>query len=73
MLQNGVIRHKGKVWLGTNSLAQQHVMQAVHNSGTGGHSGVQATYYRIRQLFSWPGMKKNDSPVHRFLSSLSTG
>lgn len=56
-MQDGVIRHQGRVWLGTNHLAQQHVLQAVHNSGIGGHSRFQATYYRIRQLFSWPGMK----------------
>lgn len=38
-------------------MAQQHVMQAIHNFGVRGHSGFQATYYRIRQIFSWPGMK----------------
>lgn len=29
----------------------------VHSSVVGGHSGFQATYYRIRHLFAWPGMK----------------
>lgn len=56
-VQNGVIKHQGRIWLGSNVLAQQHVMEAVHCSGVGGHSGFQATYYRIRHLFSWPGMK----------------
>jgi hypothetical protein len=32
-------------------------MQAIHNFGVRGYSGFQATYYRIRQIFSWPGMK----------------
>lgn len=37
-------------WVG-NSL------QALHNSGVGGHSGIYATYSRIKQLFAWPKMK----------------
>jgi len=56
-VDDGIIRHQGRVWLGSNKLAQQHVLQAIHCSGVGGHSGFQSTYYRIRHLFSWPGMK----------------
>lgn len=56
-VKDGVIRYQGRVWLGNNVLAQQHVLQAVHSSGVGGHSSFQATYYRIRHLFSWPSMK----------------
>jgi hypothetical protein len=56
-VSEGLIRHQGRLWLGSNTLAQQHVLQVVHSSGVGGHSGFQATYYRIRHLFSWPGMK----------------
>lgn len=56
-LHNGVIKYKGRVWVGNNALAQQHIMQAMHSSGIGGHSGIQATYSRIKQLFAWPKMK----------------
>lgn len=56
-LQDGLIKHQGRVWLGTNKLAHQHVIPAFHSSGLGGHSGFHATYYRIRQLSSWPRMK----------------
>lgn len=56
-VKEGLIRHKGQIWLGSNELAHQHVIQAMHSSGVGGHSEFQATYYRIRQLFAWPGMK----------------
>lgn len=55
-LKDGVIRFKDYVWLG-NKLAQDHVMQALHNSGVGGHSGCLATYHMIKSLFAWPGMK----------------
>lgn len=45
-LWDGVIRFKGRVWIGHNKLAQQHVLEAVYNSGIGGHSGVTTTYSR---------------------------
>jgi hypothetical protein len=56
--KDGVIRHKDRIWVGNNALAQNHILQALHNSGIGGHSGVQATYHRAKQYFSWPHMKK---------------
>jgi len=56
-LVDGLIRYQGKIWLGNNTLAQ-HVLQALHSSGIGGHSGFHATYHRIRHLFSWPRMKE---------------
>lgn len=57
-LLNGVIRFHGRIWVGNNKLAQQHVIQALHSSGLGGHSGIQATYHRIKALFAWPKMKE---------------
>lgn len=33
-------------------------MQSLHSSAVGGHSGFQATYYRIKALFAWPKMKQ---------------
>lgn len=35
-LQDGILKHKGRVWLGNNILAQQHVIQAMHSSAVGG-------------------------------------
>ncbi|WVZ89869.1 hypothetical protein U9M48_036220 [Paspalum notatum var. saurae] len=67
-LLNGIIRFKGRVWLGTNSLAHQHVMQALHSSGLGGHSGFHVTYHRIKGLFAWP--KMNDD-IRQFVQSCS--
>ncbi|KAK1652704.1 hypothetical protein QYE76_070509 [Lolium multiflorum] len=57
-LVDGVIRHKGKIWLGTHTEAQQAVLMALHSSGLGGHSGALVTYHKIKQLFSWPGLKQ---------------
>jgi hypothetical protein len=58
-MQDGIIRFKGRVWLGSNKDAHTAVMLALHNSGLGGHSGVLATYQRIKQSFTWPGLKKD--------------
>lgn len=44
-------------------------MLALHDSGLGGHSGVHATYQRIRGLFSWKGLKKD---VQQYVLSCET-
>jgi hypothetical protein len=56
-LDKGVIRLHGKVWIGGNTLAQQYILQALHSSGIGGHSGTLATYQRIHKLFASPNLK----------------
>lgn len=58
-LVDGVIRFKGRVWLGTHTKAKQAILLSMHNSGIGGHSGVNATYHRIKSLVAWPGLKKD--------------
>lgn len=57
-LQDGLIRFKGRVWLGANSALQTKLISAFHASAVGGHSGVQATYQRIKRLFAWHGLKR---------------
>lgn len=65
-LTNGVIRFQGKIWLGKFVEAQHAVLLAMHASGLGGHSGITATYNRIKNLFYWPGMKKD---VYQYVSA----
>jgi len=38
-------------------LAQQRILQALHDIGIGGHSGITTTYSRVNHLFDWPGLK----------------
>jgi hypothetical protein len=40
-LTNGLIRYKGRVWIGNNKLAQQHILQSLHSSGIGGIRGFR--------------------------------
>ena len=56
-LTDGVIRFRGRIWIGNNKLAQQPVLQALHTSGIGGHSGFHDTYHRVKSLFAWPQLK----------------
>jgi len=35
-LSQGIIRYKGRIWVGQNLLAQNHILQALHASGIGG-------------------------------------
>jgi hypothetical protein len=56
-ITQGVIRYKGRIWLGSNQEMHQKVMSALHDSAVGGHSGFPVTYRRIKSNFAWPGMK----------------
>jgi len=38
---------------------QTKLIAAFHSSALGGHSGVNATYHRLKKLFIWPGMKSD--------------
>lgn len=57
-LDNGLIRSKRNFWIGTNLLLQNKIFKAFHSSLLGGHSGAPVTYTCIKQLFTWPAMKK---------------
>ena len=67
-LQKGLIRHKGRIWIGNNSKVQNDILHALHASAVGGHSGFHATYNRIKHLFSWPGLKMQ---VKNFVAACS--
>lgn len=56
-LVNGVIKYKDRIWVGRNELAQRHILQALHASALEGHSGIHATYHRVKTMFAWPQMK----------------
>lgn len=63
-LPKGVIYYKGQVWIGNNTALRTKLIVAMHSTPIGGHSGVQATYYRLKKLFHRKGMKTD---VHSFV------
>ena len=67
-LTDGVLRHRDRIWLGSNSNLQHCIMVAMHSSAVGGHSGFPVTFSRIKKLFAWRGMK---SDVKNFVASCS--
>ena len=56
-LQDGLIRYKGRIWVGKDDVVRSKLVQAMHASAVGGHSGLPATYWCIKQNFYWPGLK----------------
>lgn len=43
---------------------RHQVMQGLHDSTVGGHSGVMAAYHRINKLVYWPKLKVE---VHQYI------
>jgi hypothetical protein len=58
-IKAGVLRYKGRIVVGNNTPLWQQLMGALHSSAVGGHSGMRASYHRIKKLFYWPGLKKD--------------
>lgn len=58
-LEKGVIKHQGRIWIGANQALRTKLISAFHASAVGGHSGIQATYQRVRKLFVWTGLKQD--------------
>jgi hypothetical protein len=55
--KDGILCYKNNIWVGSNDQLHQQLIQALHNSAIGGHSGVRVTYRRLKYHFSWKGMK----------------
>jgi hypothetical protein len=46
-----------QIWVGDNSAIKTKSINQFHSNALGGHSGVEATYMRIKKLFQWRGLK----------------
>jgi hypothetical protein len=68
-LVDGLLQFKHRIWVGNNTVMQQKLIQSLHSSPLGGHSGVPATIKRIQSLFAWPGLRKH---VEQFVKSCAT-
>lgn len=55
---NDMLLRKEKLVVGDNSDLHQVILDWMHNSCHGGHSGVYATLKRIQTLFYWPMMRE---------------
>ncbi|CAM8924213.1 unnamed protein product [Rhodiola kirilowii] len=55
---NGELRHGGKLVVGNDPTVKLQLLQWLHDSAIGGHSGRDATLHRVKSLFFWHGMSK---------------
>jgi hypothetical protein len=51
-LPNGLLRYKSRIWIDPNVVMQNHILEVMHSSTIGGHSGFPATYRKLKQLFA---------------------
>lgn len=57
VLQEGLIKTKGKILVPPDMKLQNLIISALHDSPVGGHSGAFVTYQKVKQLFVWTRMK----------------
>jgi hypothetical protein len=56
-LSRGIIRLHNRIWIGSNTALQTKLISALHHGAVGDHSGIAATYQRVKKLFAWTGQK----------------
>ncbi|KAE8655124.1 hypothetical protein F3Y22_tig00117034pilonHSYRG00824 [Hibiscus syriacus] len=64
----GILRYKDRVYIGVAGALRLQILQTLHDSPRGGHSGIQATYQRIIACFYWTKLK---SMVAAYIRSCS--
>lgn len=53
------LKGRGKVYVGSSQELRQKIMQSMHSSPLGGHSGQGACLQRLQSFFYWPHMKQD--------------
>lgn len=54
---DGILKYKGKLYVGETSGLRARIIQHIHESNIGGHSGIENTYQKICNTFYWPGLR----------------
>ncbi|KAJ3684964.1 hypothetical protein LUZ61_014128 [Rhynchospora tenuis] len=68
-LQQGILRYKGRLCVGSAGNWRNKIMQSLHDSSIGGHSGINVTYHKLKRYFYWPQLKQF---VHDYITSCHT-
>jgi hypothetical protein len=58
-LQANIIRYHKRIYIGDDRTLKEQLLGSFHASAIGGHSGMVATYQRIKRIFYWPGLKRD--------------
>jgi hypothetical protein len=57
-LINGLLRYKGRLFIGSSGNLRTQLLHNFHNYPLGGHSCERATNQRLQLHFHWPKMKQ---------------
>jgi hypothetical protein len=58
-VHSGGLRYKGRVCIDSSNDLRNKILTSLHSSPIEGHSGITATYQRIKMIFHWPQLKKS--------------
>lgn len=56
--ENGLLKHKGKIYIGAKWDIRSKLIQNLHGSPEGGHSCIHSSLYRAKHQFYWPRMNQ---------------
>jgi Integrase zinc binding domain len=57
-IHNGVIRKGTRIYVGSQRQWREKLIQTLHDTSLGGHSGILGTYQRVKKLFFWPKLRE---------------
>jgi hypothetical protein len=58
-VHTGILRYKGRICIGNDMNLKNKILSSLHSFAIGGHSGICATYHRLKRIFHLPLMKKS--------------
>ena len=54
-----LILYRGRILLEANSKVKRKIMKEYHDNPLSGHTGFYKTYRKVREIYSWKGLKKD--------------
>lgn len=54
---DGILKYKGKLYVGRGIELRKKLISNIHESSMGGHSGIENTYQKIYTIFYWPELR----------------
>ncbi|XP_061960644.1 uncharacterized protein LOC133681574 [Populus nigra] len=57
--RHGLLFHKGKVFVPDDNFLRTRLLHEVHDTKTGGHSGILRTFKKLGQQFYWSGVHRS--------------
>ncbi|KAK8933404.1 hypothetical protein KSP39_PZI015802 [Platanthera zijinensis] len=67
--KHNILTRKGKIVVGRDDMLRNRLLNLYHAGPMGGHSGVTATYKRIKRVFYWKGLK---AAVYSYIQHCTT-